>query len=91
MGFVPTTHQPKCESLFLAVEACKKGFQDAWVQAVKSIIHTQSLWNKPLQYCPYQLGDQVWLNGSNLHMSYPMHKLCLKQFRPFMVTEKLGQ
>jgi hypothetical protein len=57
MGFIPTAHQPEHKSLLPAMEACKKGLQDAWVQVVKSMVHAQLLWNKLLKYCPYQLGN----------------------------------
>jgi hypothetical protein len=32
----------------------------------------------------------VWLEGTHLHTSYPMHKLHLKQFGLFEVTEELS-
>jgi hypothetical protein len=43
MGFIPTAHQPECESFILALEACRKCLQDAWAQAIKSMVHAQSL------------------------------------------------
>lgn len=52
--------------------------------------YAQSLWRKTSDYCPYQTGEKVWLNGSNLHTSHPMHKLHPKRFGPFEVTEQLS-
>jgi len=91
MGFVPIAHQPHRESVLPTLETHKETLQNAWRQAIESITHAQSLWNKPTKYHPYQLGEKVWLDGVNLRTSHPMHKLCLKRFGPFVITEKLSQ
>jgi hypothetical protein len=41
-------------------------------------------------YHPYQEGDQIWLEGTNLHTSHLTHKLRLKWFRLFEIIEKLS-
>ena len=72
------------------VEERKAKLVEAWEQACQAIIYAQSLWGKPSNFCPYQKGDQVWLEGMNLRTSHSMHKLCLKQFRLFLITEVLS-
>jgi hypothetical protein len=91
MGFVPIAHQPCCESVLPMLETHKETLQNAWQQAIKSIMHAQLLWNKLAEYHPYQLGKKIWLDGINLHTSHPMHKLHPKWFGLFIITEKLSQ
>ncbi len=38
----------------------------------------------------YQVGDKVWLNRTNLHLSRPKKKLADKQMGPFIVIAKKG-
>ncbi len=75
MGFLPRAHQPKQDSVFPAVEEHKARLQEAWKQAIILIIHSKMLWHKTSKFCPYQKGKQVWLEGTNLSTSHPMHKL----------------
>ena len=52
--------------------------------------HAQETWVKPTKYKPYQQGDQVWLEGTNLHTTHPTRKLGPKRYRPFKVREVMG-
>jgi hypothetical protein len=90
MGFLPRAHQPKRESTVPAVAERKQRLQEAWQHAIAAIAQAQSLWQKPSKYRPYRKGDKVWLEGTHLHTSHPMHKLRPKQFSPFEVTEELS-
>jgi len=90
MGFLPRAHQPKWDSVFPAIEERKAHLQEAWKQAIISIIHLQTLWHKTLKFHPYQKGEQVWLEDTNLSTSHPIHKLCPKQFGPFRVTKVIS-
>jgi len=60
-----------------------------WWKSVTT--QAQSLWWKAVNFHPYQKGDKVWLEGTNLHMSHPNHKLHPKRFGPFEVTAALGE
>ncbi len=39
----------------------------------------------------YQMGDQVWLEATNLKEAHPSKKLSAKQYSPFKVLDKVGQ
>ena len=52
--------------------------------------HAQETWVKPTNYKPYQQGDQVWLEGTNLHTTHPTRKLGPKRYGPFKVREVVG-
>jgi len=72
------------------LEERKQQLQKAWESAAQAMAHAQSLWHKTSGYCPYQKGKKVWLDGTNLHTSHPMQKLCPKRFRPFKIMEQLS-
>src|SRR6266404_7777660 len=38
----------------------------------------------------FKEGDQVWLEGRNIHTSHPIAKLAPKQYGPFPITKVLG-
>ena len=40
---------------------------------------------------PYEEGEQVWIEGTNLQTLYPTKKLGLKCYRPFKVLKKLSE
>ncbi len=40
--------------------------------------------------CEYHIGDQVWLDASNLHLPQPKKKLDDKRVRPFEIINKAG-
>jgi len=50
----------------------------------------QESWVKPKKYKPYQKGEKVWLEGTNLKMFHPTTKLHPKRFGPFEITEVLS-
>ena len=49
--------------------------------------HAQESWVRPTNYKPYQEGDKVWLEATNLHTTHPTKKLGPKQYGPFKVLE----
>src|SRR5713226_4153273 len=43
-------------------------------------------WNSNSHPIPYQVGDQVWLEGKNLRTSFPSYKLAPRRHGPFVIT-----
>ena len=39
---------------------------------------------------PFKKGDQVWLDGKNIHTNHPSEKLRPKHFGPFEITDTIG-
>ena len=44
----------------------------------------------PTRFEPYQLGDNVWLEGRNLTTTYPMVKLAPRRYGPFPITRVIS-
>src|SRR6266404_7419162 len=73
-----TTHlEQMTEAQQLAYEARKKA-EESW---------KYSTWRLQRQY---KEGDQVWLEGTNIHTYHPMAKLAPKRHGPFQITKVLG-
>jgi len=45
---------------------------------------------KDRRHKPYEVDNQVWLEGTNLKLPYETAKLSLKQYRPFRVAAKIS-
>ena len=52
--------------------------------------HAQESWVKLTNYKLYKQGDQVWLEGTNLHTTHPIRKLGPKRYGLFEVQEVVG-
>jgi Chromo (CHRromatin Organisation MOdifier) domain len=50
----------------------------------------QSFWNKRTTFRPYQKGQKVWIEGTNIKTTHPTMKLCAKCFGPFKITEVIS-
>jgi hypothetical protein len=50
----------------------------------------QSFWNKKTTFHPYQKGQKVWIEGTNLKTTHPTTKLHAKHFSPFKITEVIS-
>ena len=44
----------------------------------------------PRKFTPYQKGDLVWLEGTNLKTTHPTAKLAPKRHGPFQILEHLS-
>lgn len=58
----------------------------------KALEHTQSLLNQQNKsnYQPYQEGEQVWLEATNLKTTHPTSKLALRRYGPFPIIQKIS-
>src|SRR6266404_4172970 len=50
----------------------------------------EALWERRKHQQRFQEGDQVWLEGRNIHTSHPTAKLAPKRYGPFPITKVLG-
>lgn len=90
MGFIPRTYQPTRDSFLPSIEERKLRLRETWKMAKESMARAQSFWKRSINFQPYEKGDKVWLEGTNLKTSHPTTKLRPKRFGPFEITEKLG-
>jgi Chromo (CHRromatin Organisation MOdifier) domain len=50
----------------------------------------QSFWNKKMAFRPYQKGQKVWIEGTNIKMTHPITKLRAKHSGPFKIMEVIS-
>jgi hypothetical protein len=56
----------------------------------QSMIKAQQSWVKHCDMPKYKEGDQVWLEGTNLHINQPMAKLAPRRYSPFKVVQVMS-
>jgi hypothetical protein len=66
-----------------AVEERKRLMKQAQEDAHEAMAKAQSFWNKKTTFYPYQKGQKVWIEGTNIRMIHPTTKLHAKCFGPF--------
>jgi len=90
MGYTLQAHQVDRPSKMPGIQECKEQLFWARMSAYKAMHQVQESWVKPTKYIPYQKGEKVWLEGTNLKTFYPTTKLHPKWFGPFKITEVLS-
>ena len=88
IGVTPKTHQrptPPSEQRIPNLLKRRESAQNA-VQKAQEIM-TQKQGQK---FVPFNVGDRVWLKGTNLKTTHPTTKLAPKQYRPFPITNKIS-
>jgi hypothetical protein len=92
MGFTPRAHQA-----LRTHEVPALGERSAHIQrlrwlAHKAVKHAQSLLTtkKGKRYTPYQLGDKVWLEGTNLAILHFDKKFKPRRYGPFIITKVIS-
>jgi hypothetical protein len=77
-----------------AVEHLKEHLMEVQRKAQEAVCHAQQLiilqgerkWGKRT-FKPHQVGDKVWLKGTNLKLSHPSAKLATRRYGPFRVSK----
>src|SRR6267142_4141786 len=90
MGFIPRAHQAECSSKVPTIELHREQIREARKQALEAMKRAQELLGCKSTHRPYQKGQKVWLEGTNLHTTHPTVKLCPKHYGPFKVIEAIG-
>jgi len=90
MGFIPRAHQADRSSKVPTIELCREQIKEARKQALEAMKQAQELLGRKSTHRPYQKGQKVWLEGTNLHTTHPTVKLHPKRYGPFKVIEAIG-
>src|SRR5579863_1555534 len=90
MGFVPRAHQPDRPSNVPAIERHKETIITAHRNAQEAMKQAQELLGCKTHHRPYQKGQKVWLEGTNLQMTHPTAKLRPKCYGPFKIMKIIG-
>jgi hypothetical protein len=94
MGYTPKLEWNLLPTKVPAVEERLKKLEEDRQEAFKNILKAQEVLrikkkgNKGFK--PYQEGDQVWIEGTNLKTLYPTAKLGPKRYGPFKILKQLS-
>jgi len=69
-------------------EECVKLMEQRWAQATAALNEMAEQSGRPP--AQYSSGDQVWLEGKNLHLPFQATKLAPKQYRPFKIIKGIS-
>jgi hypothetical protein len=94
IGFTPTLDTSGVTQLALPLLGNRKEELECLrAHAKEAILHAQRLLTihnerqrGQNKFTPFQVGDKVWLEGTNLHLSHPSAKLAARQYGPFVRT-----
>ena len=90
MGHQPCAHWTPKASPNLFVKARIKGLINLRKTAQDYILKAQTLMAQtPKAFTPYQPGDQVWLEGTNIKTTHPTVKVTPKRHGPFTIKEAI--
>jgi hypothetical protein len=94
MGYIPCNEQikkpssvPQVEERLAELECVRKVARDSMLRA-QSMLWIKNLGGR--MFRPYQKGDQVWIEGTNLKTLYPSAKLGPKRYGPFKVLKQFS-
>ena len=91
MGHQPRAHWTPKASPNPSVEAWIKGLINLRKMVQDCILKAQTLMARtPNAFTPYQPGDEVWLEGTNIKMTHSTTKLTPKCHEPFTIKEAIS-
>jgi hypothetical protein len=90
MGFNPCADWVHATSPIPRVTLRLEQLKEAWDQARRHMIKAQQSWVKHRDTPKYKEGDQVWLEGKNLHINQPTTKLVPRRHGPFKIIQVMS-
>ncbi len=93
MGFTPQAHQALQTHEILKLTERSTHIDKLQGEAQTAIKKVQKLMidRRGQHFKPYQVGDKVWLEATNLTTMHPTSKLLPKQYGPFTITDVISQ
>ena len=91
-GYEPRVYPPLGKTFLPALENHLTALEEARKEALAAhetacqIMKERNTWN----FSPWRVGDKVWLEATNLHLSYPSRKLAPKRQGPFEISQVLS-
>jgi len=92
IGYIPQAHQPMQTSNIPSLQERMAKIHNSQTAAQEALQRAQDLLTSKttLHYQPYNVGDQVWLEGTNLKCIEGTPKLSPRQYGPFRVAAKVS-
>ena len=92
IGYIPQAHQPVRTSNIPSLQERMAKIHDSRTAAQEALQRAQDLLTSKTtpHYHPYNVGDQVWLEGTNLKRIEGTPKLSPRRYGPFRVAAKVS-
>ena len=92
MGYIPCAHQALRSQGFPTLLDWSAHIQRLRWLAHKAAAHTQRLLTerRNTRFTPYQEGNKVWLEGTNLTISHPNKKFQPHRYGPFTIAKVIS-
>ncbi len=90
MGYEPQATWEVIKLPLPQITTCLEQMMEAQQVAYKARQQAEASWEQRQHQQWFKEGDQVWLEGQNIHMSHPTAKLAPKRYGPFPITKVLG-
>ena len=90
LGHIPKVHQSARPFKSPSVESRLQQLKQACEEAKEALQKATNM-TLPTRFEPYQIGDQVWLEGRNLHTTHPSSKLAPRRYGPFTITRVVSR
>ena len=90
LGRIPKVHQSARPFKSPSVENRLQQLKQAHEEAKRALQKATDM-TLPTRFEPYHTGDQVWLEGRNLHTTHPSSKLAPRCYGPFTITRVVSR
>jgi Integrase zinc binding domain/Chromo (CHRromatin Organisation MOdifier) domain len=90
LGYTPTAHQPTRQTDIPDLNKRIKDTQLARKEAQEAMSKAQERLIKGTKFKGYEVGQKVWLEGTNIKRPYDSPKLSPKRYGPFEVVAKIS-
>ena len=90
LGHIPKVHQSARPFKSPSVESRLQQLKQAREEAREALQKATDI-TLPTHFEPYHIGDQVWLEGRNLHTTHPSSKLAPRRYVPFTITRVVSR
>src|SRR5712672_1848800 len=90
LGYVPLAHQPSREANIPDINNRLARIKEAREEAQHALKQTQEKMIKETRFKGFEIGNKVWLEGTNIKRPYESKKLSPKRYGPFEVVAKIS-
>src|SRR5712672_724149 len=91
LGYTPLAHQPSRDTTAVPdLNARIQQIKEAREQAQEALKRTQEAMIKESKFKGFEIGNKVWLEGTNIKRPYNSQKLSPKRYGPFEVVAKIS-